>query len=357
MKIILVMPIWGDEHIDLMENYALPSQLSAANLQPIKQCQSARYLFLTRSKDHNRISEIVAALALDDHFDVEIKDIPGLGEDVSGDGLPYNWLRQCQNIALSEARKNDSALVFLTADALIVSGSIGWAVKRWLTGARAVLAPSIQVNRQPFLSALKDFSKNNDVELADLAMASSVGLALQHLHAHFSATRIDSKPFLNSWPSAIWWPVGNRGLVMRAFHLHPLLVHPVDRTVSIERSFDDGFVGKVCPDPADICVATDSNQALMISMEKEDYYAEAMSLERDGFDMVKLISWAAARYDETSLRCFVDFPVSIHAGEREAAAWRRALDSSQAFVEEFGAAIADVSGTKKLKLSNRRIGH
>ena len=351
MNIMLVMPVWGDDYIDLLETIALPSQLGGANLRQIGRCDSASCLFLTRAADRQRISDIADAHNMSDHMSVEVRVVENLGDDVSQDGLPYNWLRVCQNMALTAAREKDAALVFLTADALVTQGSIAWAIRQWRDGARAVLVPSLQVERPAYRASIESWLLDQDIALAAMDTANAVRLALPCLHAHFRATRIDARPFLNSWPSALWWPVEEEGLVMRAFHMHPLLIEPVDRDREIETSFDDGFVDKACPDPETIRIVSDSNEALLISLEDPDYYNDALAREDEAINMQKLVSWAISRFDNTAMRCFVDHPVTIHTGGIHGQLWQDRLTGSRNFVGHFMDAISEYSRSGQLRFN------
>ena len=55
--------------------------------------------------------------------------------------------------------------------------------------------------------------------------------------------------------------------------------------------------------------------------------------------MQKLVSWAVARNDETSLRCFVDHPITVHTGSINGQLWQDRLAGSGHLVGHFIAAI------------------
>src|SRR5262249_26034779 len=58
----------------------------------------------------------------------------------------------------------------------------------------------------------------------------------------------------------LYRPVGDHGLHVRGFHVHPLMVWPRDPDAAIRNTIDDEYVERACPDRSDWYTVTDSDE-------------------------------------------------------------------------------------------------
>ncbi|MBI4887436.1 MAG: hypothetical protein HY824_10100, partial [Acidobacteria bacterium] len=112
-------------------------------------------------------------------------------------------------------------------------------------------------------------------------------------------------------PVNIYWRVGDDGMVMRGFHLHPLMIYPSRRVDTFASTFDDDLPLLACESPDDFHVAADSDEAFEIDLAEDDWCAEFPSF-RSRPSPSYLASWA---FGATNLhhRAFVNATIRIHA--------------------------------------------
>jgi hypothetical protein len=112
-------------------------------------------------------------------------------------------------------------------------------------------------------------------------------------------------------PSGVYWRAGADGLIARCFHLHPLLVDPVQR-VPLDGTYDDHYLRDACPDFSRVHVVTDSDELQVFELTAEDRAFRALRRPRPPVWQAAML---AARCDELQLRHWRDHPVRLHAGD------------------------------------------
>lgn len=216
LKVLFTTAVWGADYVERFLKYSLRTQLSAGNLGYFD--RNSLYLLVTDAESikHIKSSPIFEKLA--SLVSTEFVDIERFRTDNNLD--KYSLLTVCQNYALERAIEFD-ALFFGYGDALWADGSYRAAAQRVESGFHAVFSFGYPVLDKPFKAAIESRAGSNDTPEVSVAPRDFAQLVYKHLHPMAHANRWDSR-WMSHCPSYVVWDVPNQGLLLRAFHLHPV---------------------------------------------------------------------------------------------------------------------------------------
>ena len=237
-KVYHVVPaVWGDEFIDLFLNVCVPNQLSPGNLPALP--AGSRFRVFTKKADVVRLS---ASAGLDDVrrvlpvdiIDVDVAELHGRKPGQVRNN--YRMMIECHRRAVADAAEAEAALIFLAPDFVCAEGTMETIVRIHAAGRRAVLSTNLRLARHQFIAELAG-------RPAALPPRELVRLALRHLHPATQSLMVDGST-RNGFPTSVNWPVRSAsghldGVVVRATHMHPMLLDPVHRNV-LPRGTQDG---------------------------------------------------------------------------------------------------------------------
>jgi len=181
----------------------------------------------------------------------------------------YHALSNAHQLAAREAQVLNAHCIVLSPDMVMADGSLA-AVDRLATdGARVVMSAGLRLCEETAIPALKAnglLAGNPDI----LRPRTLMRLALDHLHPETERLCFDSPQFIDN-PVCLW-SVGNDGLLLRSFHLHPLMIdlgsikEPIDLRGD---TIDGAFIGCSFGNWAEVCVETDSDNILVFSLSSQ----------------------------------------------------------------------------------------
>lgn len=338
------MAVWGPPFLELFEKVALPSHLTGETLAEIMPSDDVRYVVYTTAEDASEVVSILNRAKIGSDISIVVKAIdPDEIAKIGSDLIDYPLMSACQNIALKEAAERDAAVAFVLADTIVLRGTIARAIRSVRAGKRAVLVPSLQVDRSTFLPEFLELANGSHLGDSALRNDAIVGLALSHLHPSVKALHVDARRFLSRWPSVIYWPVGNEGLIARAFHMHPVLVRQDNASATINSTLDGSFVGTFCSDFDEVDVITDSRDGGLVSLELESQKSELISEASGPAQRDDIINWAAKFSDSFGIRTFFDHPAEFRTADRTEEAWQEAREKSEEFVSKIMTRLASSS--------------
>jgi hypothetical protein len=132
---------------------------------------------------------------------------------------------------------------------------------------------------------------------------------MQHLHPETQSLIWGATPS-NNWPSLLIWKNRDDGLLIRPYHLHPLLVRPERHDVVPRVSIDADYVERVCPRAADEYIVTDSDDILGFELSRESGRAEQLAPTPSSVE--KIATWAVTGANSRHHQ-FVQKKVRLHA--------------------------------------------
>jgi hypothetical protein len=318
MKIDFALAVWGDDYVARYLDVVLPSHLAPGNLPAVAATDQPRYVVLTTPAFGGRIaaSPAFARLAATVDARVECRDDVDLRER-------YRALSRFHAEAIRLAADDGAAIVFLSPDAVFSDGSFRALAEIARTGKSAIMITALRAVGETFLPELTRRFATGDGALA-IGSRDLAALALRHLHPFVQSLFWDS-PSFSGYPSNLCWRAGDAGVLIRAFHLHPLFVRTADDGVRLDSTIDDRYLSEACPSPGDLEVVTDSDRIAAVEFSTRARW-EAWPPRRAG--ALRVACWAAR--NTTALhRSFLPHAIRLHADAGAGPAWdaaRRASD-------------------------------
>ena len=257
--------VWGHVYLELFLGWCIPNQLGEGNIAALP--PGSRYRILTRAMHVADIQAHPAVQALARVIAVDVVAVPELdGVDRPdparrGDAR-YELMTVCHQQAIGDALRVGAALIFLAPDIIVSAGTFAAVVQRHRAGCRAVVCTGLRLDKERFLQSLDAHAGAGALAPRDL-----VRLALPHLHEHTRAMLLDATAF-STFPVAVYWRVGLDGLLARSFHLHPLMLDPMNALVMPRGTVDGDYLARACPDRTRIHVVTDSDEFVLFELSR-----------------------------------------------------------------------------------------
>ena len=251
-------PVWGAGHVGLFLNVGLPSLLAPGNLPGLTGNPESRYLIYTQSEYEKDIRAAHSYQRLANILAVEIIPISKKIE------VPHRTMSDCHGDSLRRAEEVGAATLFIPPDCVWSDGSMVRLEALARSGKSVVHMSGIRLDRDGVVPELADRYSEERAVLS-LAPRDLVGIGLRHLHP------IARSHFFNEhdgglMPANLAWSVGDEGVLLRCFHLHPLMVKPQGPLAEFKSTIDDDLALRACPDSSRDYVVTDSDELLAFEM-------------------------------------------------------------------------------------------
>jgi hypothetical protein len=311
LRFHFITAVWGEAYTELFLRLVLPNQLSAGNLGFFRDKPgSATFKVYTTQRDAERIRASPAYARLAEAVTPDIS----LVEDIDLSGK-YSALTQCHRRAIASADAVGAALVFLSPDLIWSDGTFRRLWQLAHTGTRVVMVGSIRVAKETFVPEYLARHLSPAVGMAGVGSRPLVALALKHLHPLSQSLFWDSDRFDSIGPSHLYWRVGSDGMLVRAFHLHPLMVNPVVRGLLPSSTIDADYTPLACPDPRAVYVVQDSDEIAGFEISARGQFGSF----RPKRARVADVAFYARYWTQAHHLNFVDRSIRIHAGELSSA--------------------------------------
>jgi hypothetical protein len=262
LQYVLIMPVWGDHHTGLFLRYCIPFLLTQGNIGafPDKRLQvhvASRRVDFVRMRQHTaymRLSEL-ASLS-----EVEIDDVI----DVT---TPHRAMTQCYlHVVRTLSCPERVVTIFPTPDCILSRNALCRIKQRIEAGFRAVMLCGLRLELET-VRPLLDQIMASDVSLNSLDERTLTTLALQHLHPISLRCDVSSSEFWIGWPSHLYWIAPDRGwLLAHCFHLHPMAVRGVPRTIDVESTIDGDYLLALGIGPAECYICKNSDELLCLEL-------------------------------------------------------------------------------------------
>ena len=273
MRILISTIVWGKNYFDNFCDYALASLLSPENIPAAAAAHEITFLLITEEK---RIVEfqntpVFKRLSSIAKFEFIALEAHGFNPTRIPSGFhtqKYNFLSLCQNIAIERSLGFDIH-IFNYADFIWADGALsGLIAKCTREDFFALLGFCVPVEEKKTKSVL-DQKRGNIETPITLPAREAVALALANLHSE-AKLRAWEKPRISSFPSYLFWAVGEEGAIFRAFHQTLLAVCPSRGSAVYQQGIQhgtlDGSFSSEIAAAEPFSVATDSDEIFIFSM-------------------------------------------------------------------------------------------
>jgi hypothetical protein len=282
MRIYFSTPVWGDGHIELFKTIGLPSLLSPSNLPSLAEPAQCRYFIYTRPQDVENLKDCEAFRRLEGLIPVAIHALPDSME------FPYLVLSKCNSDTLRHADEDDVAAVFLPPDCVWSDGSLANLQKLADAGKSVVHISGVRLNKD---TATPDLLRRRDQdgaalnvparELAEFGLRNLHPVAISHFWGEHGGTLV---------PTNLYWTAPGQGLVIRCFHLHPLLVKSQIKFARFSGTIDDDLVLAACPDRSTEYIVDDSDEILTFELSPPQHQVGALPYSKNS--VASIAAWA-----------------------------------------------------------------
>lgn len=332
--------VWGTSFTRAFLDVCLPSQVSPENLGYCGREHRSLYTIYTTAVDAEVIRSAPVFRAMERLLPVEIKLVEEVVTREAFAASKHLAMTACHADAIRTAPFPDCAFVFLAPDTVWAEGSLRNVARHAERGKRLVVMNGLRLEKEPFIEELLSEHGGPD-GLRPIPPRELVRLGLRHLHAD-TRSLMWGERVSNTAPSLLLWPVGDEGLLVRGFHMHPILVRPAERDVLPQVTIDDDYVLHACPHTTDLHVVTDSDDVLTFEFTSADDRWQAILPWPQTVHRVAAWAQVAANARHREL---VSHVVRVHdrdLGEK----WRVAEVRSDAVVSRVRALIDDPMGSR-----------
>jgi hypothetical protein len=306
-KIDFVLPVWGEEYIGMFLRAGLPSQFAAGNLPAVPEHQRGTYHIFTREADVALLDHAAMMARLRSLMNVQIHFVAPTAASTHG------VMSEAYRRGLRLACQARCQAALLTPDLVFADGTFAWMQTARRSGARLVFMASLRTLSTEVLPLLQlRASKTGSLEIPPRVL---VDLALRHLHPLTRNHFWSGEGRLH--PANLIWPVGEEGVLLHAFHLHPLLVEPNEAALAFAGTLDEDLVILVEPDPDAAIVAQDSDAMFALEL---CHPGRTTPLIAEKESIADTAAWAVAR-SEPWHRKIARRPIRVHAVEPSQTLW------------------------------------
>jgi hypothetical protein len=273
-----VVPVWGEAYVETFLKYSLPAQLAPDNIPVLGRETRSRYTIYTTPADYERIRDSNVFLALQQAIEVDVEPIDS--ESILSEGK-YELKSRCYRAALQRAAADGAAVVALNADILLANGFVRTAVSLLARGVRVIEVPGPRGLREPIGQALLSGYRAADGIAISIEPAELSHLWIRNMHPQLQMHHVEGLPGGPFHPSHLYWSVRDEGVIIRGFHLYPVVVDPRDGAIGFNTTIDDDLVAKLGLSENEKFLARDSRDIFCCELSPPDYDVSKMAERGD----------------------------------------------------------------------------
>jgi hypothetical protein len=270
IPIMVSLEIWGEKFVEMFLTYHLTSLTQPDNIP--KLVRRGRKVVVALSlpiADFLNIKDDYRLLALRELVDIRISIIKHPDPTL----VKYDALKTIQNTKLRKAAVEQFYYCAMSPDAMIADGSLPAAVDALERKNKLAFLCYAPRGEQEAFDAIAMPNRNTEELKSFLAdRRRLVKAVMENLHAGEACKNVNSVSF-TSWPHCVQRSVSDKGLAVRAFHMHPILIHPtlLQDVSEISITLDNDFIASRNSKFEDTYVCSHSDEQFFFSISsKED---------------------------------------------------------------------------------------
>lgn len=269
-EVILLLPVWGDAHVEQFLRFCLPSLLSPGNIPAVSARHRCKLQLLTRAADEVRLSRDPAWRRLKKICQVEVVAIDDLVSRSTATTLTLAYVRAMR---ATGDRLDQSVFVYLVGDYVFADGAIDSAIAQIEAGASAVQTGNFHVERDGMAAALEPY-RSKKTGVLSLPADRLMQLGFENLHAATLVSTVEDSsgnppPYHDPRPNRLFWRVGPNVMLGRYYLLHMFAISPEVKEFSISAPSDYAFVPALCPSGT-LATIEDSRRFALVEMRLDN---------------------------------------------------------------------------------------
>jgi hypothetical protein len=338
MRIFLSVALWGRKYAETFAQYSLASQLAQGNLPLLGGKHQLTYHIVTTRRDADWLRAQPTCRCLEQHCKVVWDLIEDHGYGLAliptgPDGEKYPFLSRLQNISIARSIEHD-VIIFNYADFIWTDGALSRAIDMMRGDVDAILTFCPPVDSKKAKQALDAIGTGERTDALSLPARAGAGIVVDHLHRE-ARRRIWGASTFTSLPTYLIWPVGDQGLLLRAYHqtVLALRVRPDDPGYrgGIARASLDGYFTATLAESGRVEFAADSDQVLVFSL----YETRVNSSLRRGENREQAMRKCLREFVSEGQRRFAEVPLFIKRDFTDSAAWEATARESWRILSHF----------------------
>ena len=288
MKTMFLTVVWGEQYIEDFLNLSLPTQISKNNLKNSFFKESS-YVILTDNQYFELIKSHPIIKDLSNSLNVVFKDISHIPYRNK-----YERTSHAQSFGLTFSEDFD-CVFFLYPDFVCGDGVILQNAIKMQDGWDAIMCPVPPIVDEIFNSP--DFQPNKIQQKGysqiNVPPETLVKLSLNYFHPMMQGYNLDFKENSASPPAYIIREVEKFGILIRAFHLHPIVIRVQpenpDFLFKFRISLDEEYVSRLFKTKQNIYFPKDVREFAYCSIRTRDSEPQPVPTE---FDIREVHRWA-----------------------------------------------------------------
>jgi len=278
-----VVPVWGEGYVQTYLDYCLPAQLSPGNIPALGIGRGHRYTIYTTRSDYERMAGAQSYRALQQMIAVTVEFLDAT-LSVKPDAQAVDKYRvksECYRHSLKRASEDGEAVFALNADIVLANGFVRTAVDLLANGKRVIEVPGPRGLRDPIARTLISHHRASDGASISIEPTELSALWMRNMHPQLKMHFVEGPKGAPFHPSHLYWAVGEEGVIIRGFHLYPILINPTDCAVEFNTTIDDDLVGNLGVTPDEVFLAQDSRDIFCCELSPPDHYVGPMASRGD----------------------------------------------------------------------------
>jgi hypothetical protein len=277
LKFNVFLVVWGAPYIDVMVKLIVPTLLYPGNVPALASRHHCKVVFFTRANEEELIrgAESVKRLA-------ELVPIEFVHFDPDAFPNVYVAMSHAHLIGCRRAKEEGAKVIVSAPDILFADGCCAEIARQAEAGKTAVMCAGPRLLQEEALAALLPRIST------PMTSREMVSATIDYLHPETQRFSVETEDFY-PYPSHLIWPLGRKGLIQRAFHLHPIMIDAsrIDSFDALnEQTIDGALLGGTLNDWSTIHIVTDSDSLYMCSLTPRDAFYTESTGERFGIERV-----------------------------------------------------------------------
>jgi hypothetical protein len=319
-----MMVVWGEAYTQLLTELSLPALLAEGNLPVLAREFPCIFRIHTTPADAARIRQSPAYARLTSMMPTEFVPL-----DRAAHANKYEAMSAAHGGEMRASLADNAASIFLSPDSIWADGSLAAVGRALRTGRRAVFQAGLRVTADTAIPLIRSRYSREPIVAMSIPARELVRLALDHMHPTFRGFYWDASDF-NVQASNFYWRAGNDGMVIRGFHLHPLMMFPSRDVQAFICPIDDALPQLALAKYGDAWVVQDSDEVFHVDVMRAE---DAGQVTGETAAVRHLITFAHFATNQFHRWLFTQ-PIRIHTG-RFSTAWPTAERASAGVARAF----------------------
>ena len=245
----IINVVWGEKYLHPLLEYSLPFHFSPGNLEGFQ----GKYIFYTTEGDKEIIRAHANFKKLETYLPVEFRII-SITED------PYTIMNACHCDAIKQGNEEDVPIIFLFPECIFSRGLFSYLQESIDQGKRLVALCTTRLSMEKMHTKLSPYNFSS----SELAV-----LATKNLHPFTQQSFYEEGETLKC-PSQIYFNLDPNNILVRSYHLHPLLLWPRNQTILPPITTDGPhFLEKAIPNFEEWDVITNNKKVSLFELTSE----------------------------------------------------------------------------------------